>query len=471
MSSGTSRLLPFLSPLLVVLFWPSHGAHSTACVCALLLETSLVRRGHSSLLGLTKKFRRLRPLCTHLLDEYDQFAIEFEQVLRADNDAEPAESIEQPNCVFIDHHNHNHDDLIQEATEISEYYRRDLRDDNSKPIVDPIGLAKLLVERYQARQAKNFKRVSLVDHRLGQEHGVRAYDHPRIWTRLKEPPAAHVRRQADKRAAEMKRMYGPNGHPYSQMGRQIDPMLCSLTMRDIHTLLMQRTRSELESRSEDGDAIQLELLVHGIQVRDDLYQWTADPWVNFEETPTGKGRQEPPRAAIYTLKGVPEPLYQAQMRIQQRIEQLVKCRAEALFLGETQLARFLLFELYKTYGVGVDDPSCTWSIAGVFYCNDGNPMNDDDDKGVAWESPSLGETLAVYLRPSAHFPPLQFAQDYAASDSLAYRRSIHSLALEDERALDRVIELAQERIHKREEGKFLEADAIRNELWHTYVSF
>jgi hypothetical protein len=28
----------------------------------------------------------------------------------------------------------------------------------------------------------------------------------------------------------------------------------------------------------------------------------------------------------------------------------------------------------------------------------------------------------------------------------------------------------QERIHKREEGKFLEADAIRNELWHTYVS-
>jgi len=34
--------------------------------------------------------------------------------------------------------------------------------------------------------------------------------------------------------------------------------------------------------------------------------------------------------------------------------------------------------------------------------------------------------------------------------------------------MERVKTLVQERIHKREENKFREADAIRNELWHTY---
>jgi hypothetical protein len=424
----------------------------------------MVGRRHSSLSGLTPRFRRLHPVNT-VLDEYDQFAIEFEQVLRAESSEANSVSVDDNDdnidLIFdVDHHDNK---STQETTELSEYYRRDHRDDSSKPIIDPIALTKLLQDRYQARQAKNFKRVSLVDHQLRQEHGVRAYDHPPIWTRLKEPPAAHLRRQADKRSAEMKRMYGPNGHPYSQVGGQIDPMFYSLTMRDIHTLLMRRTRSQLESRSEDADAIQLELLVHGIQVRDDLYQWTADPFVIFEESPTEPQRcKEPLRATIYTPTTMPEPSDQAQMRIRQRIKQLVKARAEAWVRGETQLSQFLLYELFKTYGVTMDDSSCTWSIAGIFDVGNGNAVND--------EPPSLGETLKEYSRPSSPFPPLQFSQDSVNSDSLAYRKSQHSLALEDERALGRVSELVQERIHKREEGKFLEADALRNELWHTYVS-
>jgi hypothetical protein len=237
-------------------------------------------------------------------------------------------------------------------------------------------------------------------------------------------------------------------------------------MRDIHTLLMRRTRSQLESRSEDADAIQLELLVHGIQVRDDhLYQWTADPSVIFEGSPTGPQQyKEPLRAENYAPKAVsePEPSDQAQMRIRQRIKQLVKARAEALVRGETQLAKFLLYELFKTYGVSMDDSFCTWSIAGILDVDNGN--------AVLGEPPSLGETLKKYSRPPSPFPPLQFSQDSVNLDSLAYRKSLHSLALEDERAHDRVSELVQERINRREEGKFLEADAIRNELWHTYVS-
>jgi hypothetical protein len=452
------RVLPFLSTLFVALSWPYS--------CALLLEASVVGRGQSSL-----RFRRLRPIHA-VLDEYDQFAIEFEQVLRA-------ESSSETNSFFVDDDDdninlelgldHYVNKVIQETKELSENYRRDHRDDSSKPIIDPIALTKLLRDRYKARQAKNFKRVSFVDHQLRQEHGVRAYDHPPIWTRLKEPPAAHLRRQAEKRAAEMKRMHGPNGHPYSQVGEHIDPMFYSLTMRDIHTLLMRRTRSQLESRSEDADAIQLELLVHGIQVRDDLCQWTADPSVIFEVSPTGTQRcREPLRATIYAPKSMSESSDQAQMRIRQRIKQLVNARSEALIRGETQLAQFLLYELFKTYGVSMDDSSCTWSIAGMFDVGNGKTITDGNT--VPKESPSLGETLKEYSRPPSPFPLLQFSHDSVNSDSVAYRKSLHSRVLEDERAHDRVSELVQERIHKREEGKFLEADAIRNELWHTYVS-
>jgi cysteinyl-tRNA synthetase len=35
---------------------------------------------------------------------------------------------------------------------------------------------------------------------------------------------------------------------------------------------------------------------------------------------------------------------------------------------------------------------------------------------------------------------------------------------------ERIEQLLQERIQKREEGKFLEADTLRNVLWRTYVS-
>lgn len=425
-----------------------------------------------------QRFRRLYPVHNTVLDEYDQFAIEFERVLRAESS--------EANSVFVnddgnntdlmleldltlDHHHQHVEKSIQVTTELSAYYRRDHRDASSKPIVDPIALTKLLEDRHKARQGKNFKRVSLLDLQLRQEHGVRAYDHPPIWTRLKEPPAAHLRRQADKRALEMKRMYGPNGHPYSQVGGHIDPMFYSLTMRDIHTLLMRRTRSRLESRSDDADAIQLELLVHGIQVRDDLYQWSADPSVIFEESPAGSQRcKEPLRATIYAPKAMPEPSDQAHMRIRQRIKQLVIARNEALIRGETQLAQFLLYELFKTYGVSVDDSSCTWSIARIFDIGKGNAV--DNDSAVLGKPTSLGEALKEYSRTPSPFPPLQFSHDSVNTDSLAYRKSLHSLALEDERAMDRVSELVQVRIHKREEGKFLEADAIRNELWHTYVS-
>jgi hypothetical protein len=460
------RFLPFWSPLCVALCWP-YSTHSTAY--ALLLEPSVARRGQSSLSGLDRRVRRLHPIHA-VLDEYDQFAIEFEQVLRAESSEANSVCVADDDDdidLDLDHHD---DKSIAETTELSEHYRRDHRDDNSQPITDPLALTQLLRDRYTTRQARNFKRVSIIDHQLRQEHGVRAYDHPPIWTRLKEPPAAHLRRQADKRAAEMKRIYGPSQHPYRQVGGQaIDPIFCSLTMRDIHTLLMRRTRSQLERRSEEADAIQLELLVHGIQVRDDLYQWTADPSVILEESPTGPRQcKEPLRDVHYAPKAVPEPSDQAQMRIRQRIEQLVKARAENLVRGETQLARFLLYELFKTYSVSVDDSSCAWSIAGIFDNGNGNAVNDEN--GMLEGPLSLGETLKEYSRPPSPFPPLQFSQDSVNLDSLAYRKSLHSLALEDDRALDRVSELVQERIHKREEGKFLEADALRNELWHTYVS-
>jgi cysteinyl-tRNA synthetase len=127
-----------------------------------------------------------------------------------------------------------------------------------------------------------------------------------------------------------------------------------------------------------------------------------------------------------------------EVRVQQRVDQLVKIRVEALLRGDTKTAQYLALELDRTYGVTLtvshSSPCCT-------YDNPRLPM----------------------------FPHLVY-QEHCPGETKAFRQSSNSLDLEHEHMLDRVQFLVRERSEKRDDCKFLEADAIRNELWYTYVS-
>lgn len=424
------------------------------------------------------------------LDDYNECVVGFveEAILHADDDESAA-----VDASSFSSRETNQDSTTSKATaktttltrttQLSEHYRQDFRDKSSEPLVNPVGLSLLLEQRFEARRAKNFTHVVVLDRRLSLEHNVRAYDHPPIWTRLHEPPAAHFRRKQDQRIQNTKRIYGPQGHPYTQVGAaDIDPMFCPLSMTNIHTLLSQRTRCLTNGLAEQASAIDLELLIHGVRVHDDLFQWTADRLMEFDNVSAMHNKdnntagnhsqvREPLRAAIYNPNVMSEPSGEAQLRIQQRIEQLIKTRAEAMVRRENQLVRLLTFELYKTYDVGVDDVSHSWSAGCVFAVDGDISDNSDSAVDVSWKPPSLSETLIDFRSPQVVFPPLLFAESIPNdSGEPPFRRSIHSILLEDERALDRVTELVQERNFKREEGKFLESDAIRNELWHAYVS-
>ena len=327
-----------------------------------------------------------------------------------------------------------------------------IRDDKTDSL-DVNGIRQLLEERYHARQDNNYQRVSQVDRQLRYKHGVRAFDHPPIWTRRKEPPAAFLRRQAQKRQLELQDVYGPLMHPYVQVGRDIDPLLCPLSLPEIHNLLMQRCSCRTQGRYEKADALRFELWVHGIRLDDELYQWTADSEHEFV-----RREQRPPEAVVvYRQDDASQTLGEEDGRIQQRIEQLVSRRANLFTGGDTQRADYIAVELYETYKVGIDDDLRTWSVGAKFASS----------KSL-WKPPSLPE-LAPENGQQA-FPSILFADEEEMYDSETYRQSDSSLPMPNASVYIRVAELVLERIHRREEGKFLEADAIRRELWHTYVS-
>ena len=105
-----------------------------------------------------------------------------------------------------------------EDQELFKYYRRDYRDDSNETVANMAGLKQLLSQRFKARRNKNSLRgesdrvVQLIDDRLQQEHGVRVYDTPSIWTRLEKPPPAHLRNQFHKRITKLKKLYGRKLH-------------------------------------------------------------------------------------------------------------------------------------------------------------------------------------------------------------------------------------------------------------------
>ena len=395
------------------------------------------------------------------------------------------------------------------ADELSPYYRRDRRElDNPSLLVvpalrgDPAGLAALLDERYHARQRGDYARQSAVDRQLRRQHGVTAYDHPPVWTVLTEPPTAFRRRQAQKQTRQMRQAFGPTGHPYRRAddGDDLDGsmLFCDLSVTEIHALLQRRTQCRLASKFEEADAVLLELNIHGVRVCDETLQWTTDPdrgfLTNSNATTTATTADDTNVVAdsaassslSYTRDPRSEPLAEgggelvALVRFEQRAQQLVRDRSHAIQRGEKRLAQYLALELHRSYNVVVNDRTQTWSVGGQFLLED-----DDDDDSEKWKIPLLSQQQRATEANNEYdgddetsttsgvglFPPLLFGDRERDFDSeTRYRLSSRSLPLPPAQSRRRIETLIQDRIHKREEARFLEADAIRRELWYTYVS-
>ena len=367
-----------------------------------------------------------------LIADCDDFNIIFDEILKADKI------------------------VLSNDVEISEYYRRDPADfDSGTPIRDKDGLSRLLQERYSTRQQGDYDKVGEIDILLRKRYGVRAYDNPNFWTTQARPPASHLRRIVRKQDAEMKAKFGPNGHPYVQVGDCVDETICPLTMTEIHSLLSKHQLSIMSGLFEEADAIRFEMLINGIQLDERLMLWRGDGKSKFTESVGGKsddsGALELPKSVGLAEVIPSETIVHGSLR---RIEQLLEKRAEARYRGEDYISRFLSFELFKTYKVELNDESKTWRI-----------LKAGETSSFQQDLPNGNVSLCFTKNL---FPPLIYANEERKYSSPSYRRSMHSRSVANDLMLQRINHLLQERIHKREESKFLEADALRKELWESY---
>jgi hypothetical protein len=339
--------------------------------------------------------------------------------------------------------------------EISRSYRRDPEDDLNIPVADAAGLRNLLADRFEARKRKEFDRVHKIDAVLKEEHSVRAYDNPNVWTRQTKPPAAFLRRRTRKTLETFKEQFGPTAHPYTQVGGPIDPVTCSLAPTKVHDLLFQMQHCRLEGRYEEADAVRFELMLHGVQITEPTKTWRADGTKSLGDPPSPTMKKSPSMAPTYSehLKSSPDPKIRPSTL--RRVAQLLSMRADSLVREESNLAKFLELELYKTYGVGVDDPS------GTFFFG---PSSVDE---IDWQPPALP---CEQMDSSANtFPDLLFVSEskenavdnYQVRESTKYNPNGH--------VRRRIEHLVLERIVKRDEGKFYEAEAISKELYSTYA--
>jgi hypothetical protein len=343
---------------------------------------------------------------------------------------------------------------------------------NNDDIADPEGLRELLQVRFVARKAKDFTQISNLDHQLKLEHGVRVSDYPRLWTRRTDASKASIRQMMRKRQARMIELFGVLGHPYVQIKSSVAHNNVSLVPGShVHSYLSALTRYQLEGRYDRAEAIQLELSLRGIRVHGQLLVWTNDANVDFAmlETIPNKVNDVPlyteVKADVYfnettsikdeagKLRFGGRTMEEDTLRRNQRIQQLIRQRSEADARGEVTLFVLITNELRSTYQVQIDDGQRTWKTS----------------------EPSHKKEESISLRTdeytSSSFAALLFGEesrDYT-SDTF-YRPSKKSYPIDNQIYQQRIEELVQERIHLREEGRYLEADAVRRELWHTYVS-
>lgn len=377
--------------------------------------------------------------------------------------------------------NNNHTLLM--TTELSPYYRRDRRDTEltenlmNNDIADPDGLRELLQVRFEAKKVKDFEQIASLDRQLKLEHGVRVSDYPRLWTTRSDASKASIRQMMRKRHARMKELFGLRGHPYLQIHSPHTTESSNVLLSEghVHTSLSALTRFQMEGKYDQADAIQFELSLCGIRIHDRLLLWTDDVNLDFEALETIPDRvvhetdytKEKDDVLGFNATSRREDSYKPRFggrtmeeditRRDQRIQQLIRQRSEANARGDAALFSLITLELKSTYWVQMDDERKTWRISKTSSHVDKSILIPRVDHATNYTSSS--------------FAALLFGEDLNEYTSdTSYRQSKKSLPLNNPTHKQRIKELVQERIHLREEGRYLEADAIRRELWHTYVS-
>lgn len=353
-------------------------------------------------------------------------------------------------AAILQQHNADHDN-----NEISKCYRRD--PDDVENVADEEGLRYLLGLRFNARKRNDFEKVDGIDVLLKREHGVRAYDNPNIWTRRSKPPASYLRRKARKRTETMKALFGPLGHPYRKVGGPIDPVTCPLTMTQVHSLLSKVQQYRMDGNFDEADATSFELTLNGVKISESFKVWWADGQQEIKDYESKNlSRWIPRPAPVYSEHSMSNRGDNVEHSTLLRVNQLMKMRSESLVRGEIDLCGFIEFELFKTYGVGIDEVSRTFFF--------GPPPAKDVD----WQPPTMPADGKPKTSSSLLFPSLLYASEIAECTQTAYNYSAKSEPIVEDCVYDRIESLVVERKNKRDERKFYEADAILKELNATY---
>ena len=328
---------------------------------------------------------------------------------------------------------------------------------------------------------------------------------------LPEEPVGQRRKREERAMRRLVELHGPLGHPYQPLSdsptstSSLDPLFVGLDVPTMHRLLSKRERLRLEGRYEEADAVKLELWIQGIRVSDATKRWA--PARSRSRQPE-EGRREPSnhdddvstsplrnvdnandeataQTYMYTEDvkrsvgfpnanhaggGSPQQQQQQQQEflLRRRVEQLLGCRLRAMARGDTRTTLYLDLELHRTYRVRVDDKRRVWWVVA--------PSAEEGGKCDAALVEALRrlvarEEEAAASPPASVIPLVMLRDDDELNPTEArYHWSAGSMGLEHgELFRSRVDTLVRHRAWKREEGKFLEADAIRRELWCTYV--
>jgi hypothetical protein len=353
--------------------------------------------------------------------------------------------------------------------EVSPYYRRDRRDAHNPLPPDLPGLQALLQDRYHAvRQDRGSSTVAQMDSQLREGYGVVVFDAPPVWTTMvDDPPDWLLRKREAWLVRGQHERYGPTGHGYRQRG-PIDPLFCDLELPEIHRLLARRTRLRASGQYEMADAVKLELSVHGIRVLDDSLEFSAAVASSLL-TPPCPGREEGSNRIQYEEDETrPDDSDGVDAASRLRVQLLVRLRTEAHAIGDDATVSHLDLELFRSYGVRMDDIDRKWYFAS------GNDASDTrvDESLVRAIQRQHNQTESDECRANAFTLPLVTLSDVRQAESStvpAYRLSSSSLTQLMPYFASRIVDLVRERSLKREEGKFLEADSLRRELWRTYV--
>jgi hypothetical protein len=425
----------------------------------------------------------------------------------------------------------NHHQLDECRREISPFYRRDRNDledddddDRFPPIIDPDTLEKLLEQRYRARRNHESKLIlKQIDSQLWTHFRVKVYDRPPIWTRN---PQTMARKNLQNRKWKLQDDHGPHGHPYQQHAAesQIDTkMFCDLTRSEIHSLLSELALWNTQKDSEQYHAIRLELEIHGVNLCDTTLQWSTStplPWTStgiitherhddnhhFHNSPPPA--PSPPQQKIIPImvRGKDGDVSIMDLRTQQRIHQLVEMRQAAAAASDEVLAWCIDRELWCTYHHRIVPPPHNQTAGLVIPVKTNNNTTtttvstvEQPQQHQEWLPPPLSppppprSSSSSILHPHDErtkfnrFPSQlvmtndamdQVDRDLYSSTIPQYRSSRYSIPIPTTATItpnttailehERVLDLIRQRILLREHGRFLEADAIRKELWHTY---